>query len=121
MAAEKLTRVRFAQIIIMLTILVIAFFWRTWSYQEVHKFNCEIDNKCEFNVTTNHFVIDKKGEFVVISRPNMEWEISQLKDNTKSSNTRDFWKVNIEDLVQENNQIMLLNEKESYTIVVSFK
>ena len=50
MAAEKLTRARFAQIIIMLTLLIAAFIWRTMTHNEHGNVECELKPSCTFNV-----------------------------------------------------------------------
>ena len=42
MAAEKLTPGRFAQIIIMLTLLVAAFTWRTLDYDKQDQLECNL-------------------------------------------------------------------------------
>ncbi|SON48625.1 hypothetical protein [Vibrio tapetis] len=47
MAAEKLTRARLAQIIVMLLILVAAFTWRTFQHKVYTLSKCSV-NKCEF-------------------------------------------------------------------------
>ncbi len=55
MAAEKLTKGRFAQIIIMLTLLIVVFFWRTFTYEAKTVVNCNAAEVCNFEVTESVF------------------------------------------------------------------
>ncbi|NVD06653.1 hypothetical protein FCU94_06970 [Vibrio sp. JPW-9-11-11] len=56
MAAEKLTRGRFVQIIIMLTLLVSAFIWRTVGHSSQEFVSCLEGQECVFYVNDVRFV-----------------------------------------------------------------
>jgi hypothetical protein len=59
MAAEKLTKYRLGQIIVILCVLVIAFIWRTYTYQNAKHINCIAHNPCRLNVEGKHITITK--------------------------------------------------------------
>ncbi len=44
MAAQKLTKARLAQILIMLSLLIGAFFWRTFTYETNREVDCSQNN-----------------------------------------------------------------------------
>ncbi|WGW01820.1 hypothetical protein QF117_13670 [Vibrio sp. YMD68] len=53
MAAQPLTKGRFAQIIITLTILVGVFTWRTITHSQIQFVDCEYQELCSFDVKNN--------------------------------------------------------------------
>ncbi len=57
MPAQKLTRGRFAQIIITLTLLIIAFTWRTMTHTSEEMVQCELKPNCTFDVNSSSFEI----------------------------------------------------------------
>jgi len=59
MAAEKLTKHRLAQILITLTLLVIAFFWRTITYTEVSTVTCKPQPNCSVFVNEQEIIVIK--------------------------------------------------------------
>lgn len=115
MAAEKLTRARLAQIIVMLLILVAAFTWRTFQHKVYTFSKCSV-NKCEFVLDSKKITIIEidggyllKGELEdvdiklsntdgVVSRSSNTWQV-QTKDN----------KINILLTNQDDAEIVRLN------------
>lgn len=59
MPAQKLTKARLAQIIFMLALLIIAFVWRTMSYQSLQTINCSGKEICEFTIESTKIVIKR--------------------------------------------------------------
>ncbi|MBF4432937.1 hypothetical protein ERJ77_00200 [Vibrio anguillarum] len=59
MASEKLTKHRFAQILITLLILLVAFFWRTFSYQNVDMTSCTPTPNCSVFVNEQEIIVIK--------------------------------------------------------------
>ncbi|HAS6349416.1 hypothetical protein LZU85_14240 [Vibrio sp. IRLE0018] len=73
MPAQKLTKARLAQIIIMLTILVAAFIWRSLSYQPVKTIDCSQKSRCELTL---------EGEKITFYRINGQIQIQTDKMDT---------------------------------------
>ncbi|MEZ8548941.1 hypothetical protein BCV29_03020 [Vibrio cyclitrophicus] len=57
MAAQKLTKGRLVQIIVMLVILIAAFTWRTVTYNNDKTVNCIISKPCEFGIDKHNVLI----------------------------------------------------------------
>ncbi|UPQ86779.1 hypothetical protein [Vibrio sinaloensis] len=101
MAAEKLTRGRFVQIIIMLTLLVSAFFWRTIDHSSQQSASCFIEQECVFYVNESRFV----GQFnrtegqlqAQTSNVSLEVPSSQIKVTQKG----DFWTFSYPESLKE--------------------
>ncbi len=62
MAAQKLTKARLAQILIMLSLLVIAFFWRTFTYETNSTVDCSQKQRCDVTIGTEKVVITKRTD-----------------------------------------------------------
>ncbi len=75
MAAEKLTRGRFVQIIIMLTILIAAFIWRTVDHQKVINVACSIDEKCTFFVNDFRFYATLSKQNIKLETDENDWRV----------------------------------------------
>ncbi|ROV60757.1 hypothetical protein EGH82_07655 [Vibrio ponticus] len=90
MAAQKLTKGRFVQIIIMLTLLIVAFFWRTFNYQNVKNVNCDLNSICKVEVNDSVFEVKVVGEKIAISSENELWEI---KGEGISSQSPNKWEI----------------------------
>ncbi|WP_428772484.1 hypothetical protein [Vibrio sp.] len=70
MAALKLTRGRLVQISVTLVILIIAFSWRTLTYQSPLFINCKADVMCTFKVHSTEFKIEKTATNIHLSANN---------------------------------------------------
>ena len=101
MAAQKLTKGRFIQIIIMLTLLVVAFFWRTYTYDMSKKVTCDLQQSCSFYVNGTEFIAAKTADNIEIVTSNSDWEIQTEAVNSKANNS---WQV----------QLVNIKSKESY-------
>jgi len=62
MAAEKLTKHRLAQILLTLILLLVAFFWRTITYQELDYVSCDPAPKCSLFVNEQKITVTKIEE-----------------------------------------------------------
>ena len=116
MAAQKLTKGRFVQIIIMLTLLIVAFFWRTMTYNEVVRVNCVGQTECNFDVNGSQFTATINGKMLEIRTSEMNW-ILQGSEATSESNQ--LWKLaaqNIHSMTLENKKT-----KQTYTIELTAK
>jgi len=90
MAAQKLTRGRFVQIIIMLTVLIAAFTWRTIEHDSVISVNCNTGEECAFYVNNSRFETQISAQRIEIKTDENDWvlvrengEISpEVKNNT---------------------------------------
>ena len=65
MAAQKLTRERFIQLIILMIILITAFVWRTVTYQQKTSTQAQV-NTCNLNVGDCVFNINNKQAIVTL-------------------------------------------------------
>jgi hypothetical protein len=103
MPAQKLTKARLAQILIMLSVLVGAFFWRTFTHETLNSVDCSQKERCDLTISGEKISInrdstgisietpkssslkidlDQSGEFINVSEinQNIEWDvISQTK------------------------------------------
>ncbi|MGR4990366.1 hypothetical protein ACPV3U_12400 [Vibrio rotiferianus] len=50
MAAQKLTKARLAQILIMLSVLITAFVWRTFNYESMRSVDCSQKERCDVTI-----------------------------------------------------------------------
>ena len=78
MPAQKLTPARLAQILIMLILLLIAFFWRTVTYEPSQSFQCQLETKCTINVNNHPFTAfwQSEGQIVISNLPK-NWKIAE--------------------------------------------
>ncbi|GLT19973.1 hypothetical protein GCM10007938_37560 [Vibrio zhanjiangensis] len=95
MAAEKLTLGRFAQIIIMLTLLVAAFTWRTLDYVEPDKLECNLTPKCTVNINDSSLIAYLEGETLIVSKPVGEWTMISQDPSLVVETDNERWKVHI--------------------------
>ena len=75
MAAQKLTKGRLAQIILMLTILVVAFIWRTINFSNPEAISCFLQPNCSFTIDKARFSAVKNDKGVSLSLPSSDWSI----------------------------------------------
>jgi hypothetical protein len=70
MAAERLTKARLAQILAMLTLLVIAFTWRTFNHDMEPKVECQVNKQCIISISANKIDVGAKfdGNALSISK-----------------------------------------------------
>ncbi|PNH93754.1 hypothetical protein [Vibrio diazotrophicus] len=109
MAAEKLTKHRLAQILITLTLLVIAFFWRTITYTEVSTVTCKPQPNCFVFVNNEKITVtknDKQSGVLNVYPIPQDWEITYegkvtrnaqnvaLLPKTNKVNTVDYFIIN---------------------------
>lgn len=102
MAAQKLTKGRLVQIIVMLVILLAAFTWRTVTYDNNETITCIVSKPCEFGIDNNNvsisgdsqgysietsktgkFIINYDGSGVLESKGASSW-LLQTNDKTSS-------------------------------------
>ncbi|WP_260258482.1 hypothetical protein [Vibrio intestinalis] len=76
MAAQKLTKARLIQILVMLSLLIIAFFWRTATYSQQHNVTCNLQQTCTFNVKGEQFSVVSKHGVIFVETPNTEWKVT---------------------------------------------
>lgn len=93
MAAQKLTRGRFVQIIIMLVLLITAFTWRTMSFNASNNIQCELKPNCTFTVKNEHFEARKDDEKIVLDKPSDEWKIEPQSGDMKVIEKSDHWVI----------------------------
>ncbi|MCW8335173.1 hypothetical protein J4N42_07190 [Vibrio sp. SCSIO 43135] len=84
MAAERLTTGRFVQIIIMLSILVGAFFWKTFTFQEEQIVTCSLKEECIFYVNENQIVARLESGTLSINNFPPEWRVNSSNARVKT-------------------------------------
>lgn len=116
MAAQKLTKGRFVQIIIMLTLLIVAFFWRTMTYNEVRRVNCVGQTECNFDVNGSQFTAIIIGQMLSIRTTQMHWTIQDIDAIQKDVK---YWQIPME----EHHSLVLQNKQtdQTYTVELLFK
>ncbi|HIF9071714.1 TPA: hypothetical protein ACX6NS_000205 [Photobacterium damselae] len=88
MAAEKLTKGRLIQILVLMTVLIAAFTWRTVSY-ETHEQKSELAKECDLTVEPCLFDKDASGVLVTLSQkqPKAEAPLTVVIDNMSAKPT----------------------------------
>ncbi|EIV1854416.1 hypothetical protein ACWOGY_002907 [Vibrio vulnificus] len=82
MPAQKLTKARLAQILIMLTILVVAFIWRSLSYQPLEEIDCSQKERCELTLDNSKMIIYRASQQIKIQtdkNDNLKIDLDQNK------------------------------------------
>ncbi len=100
MAAQKLTRGRFVQIIIMLSLLVTAFIWRTIDHSSMIDLNCTSDEECTFYVNNVRFHVNIEGDKIYVIGSESGWEIKEVSNAQIRKNDSKAWLFNSVDKLQ---------------------
>lgn len=108
MAAEKLTKGRLVQIIIMLLILVVAFTWRTLTHSDITFRECNT-NACTFSFDSNHFSITEIDDGYLLSGNITNYELVLLHESSRVVKQKGSWKIE----TNETQLNILLTSKES--------
>lgn len=119
MAAEKLTRGRFAQIIIMLTLLITAFIWRTMAYKEQGNVECELKPSCTFNVKNSSINAVLEGSKLVVEKPTGNWQLTSANSQLKVESKEKSWEVELSS--KEDFELTLQDLEEANIIGVKFR
>lgn len=69
MPAQKLTKGRLAQILIMLSVLVGAFFWRTFTHETLGKVDCSNKERCNIAILDEKITIKRNSLGILIEVP----------------------------------------------------
>ncbi len=69
MPAQKLTKARLAQILIMLSILVVAFFWRTFTHETLSRVDCSQKERCDVTIGGELITIKRNTNGILIETP----------------------------------------------------
>lgn len=96
MAAQKLTRGRFVQIIIMLTLLITAFIWRTITFSEVGKIDCSMKTNCTFTVNGINFSAKRTKDHLLINKSATDWNILAPDNSVKVLEDANMWVIEAE-------------------------
>ena len=95
MAAEKLTPGRFAQIIIMLTLLIAAFTWRTLDYDTQDKLECNLTPKCTVNINDSSLIAYLEGSRLIIMKPTASWVLTSLDKSLELEENETMWEIEL--------------------------
>lgn len=118
MAAEKLTRGRFAQIIIMLTLLITAFIWRTITFSEANKIDCSLQTNCTFTVKDIELTANRTKDGLLINKPATEWEIAVEEGAAKVTENAKMWVVKTSEL--DSFEVTIIDESQQTLAKVKF-
>ncbi|TOP98943.1 hypothetical protein, partial [Vibrio parahaemolyticus] len=66
MPAQKLTKARLAQILIMLSLLVGAFFWRTFTHETSTSVDCSQKERCDVTIGEDKITINRDSSGILI-------------------------------------------------------
>lgn len=69
MAAQKLTKGRLVQIIIMLSLLIVAFTWRTINYKDEKNITCKLGETCEFQINETNLLVTNYSTGITLNTP----------------------------------------------------
>lgn len=101
MAAEKLTRGRFVQIIIMLTILIAAFIWRTVDRQKVINVACSIEEKCTFFVNDFRFYATLSKQNIKLETDENDWRVRLIDSDEILPRNGNIYLINLSPEIDE--------------------
>lgn len=101
MAAQKLTRGRFVQIIIMLTLLLTAFFWRTASYNSVANIDCKTGIECVFDTGNGGFSAYLNESSLSIIPHDENWSLEVLSPYTSIQKNEQNWMIHFSESQDE--------------------
>ncbi len=73
MPAQKLTKARLAQILITLSVLACAFFWRTFTYETPSNVDCSQKERCDITIS---------GDKITIKRDSVGISFETLKSSS---------------------------------------
>ena len=111
MAAEKLTKQRLMQIVLMLTILIIAFVWRTVTYTDENTLECKGEVVCNVTILSQTLTFSKvaMSTYEIDGVPN-QWQItSDVGELSQLSEGK--WKFALDVSQMEQNPTILINGK----------
>ncbi|MBU2898934.1 hypothetical protein [Vibrio hepatarius] len=118
MAAEKLTPTRFAQIIIMLTLLIAVFTWRTLSYFEQDNLECYLTPKCTVNINDSSLIAYLEGSILIVYKPVDDWTMKSMDPSLEVQVDDYSWKVKL--LSQQDIEFYFKSAKNDEPIKVQF-
>lgn len=90
MAAEKLTKHRLAQILITLSLLLVAFFWRTVTYEDTTTVECNLKENCSVFVNDQKITVTKdntNGTVITLQPTLSDWELNYDGEIVTSGDT----------------------------------
>ena len=92
MAAQKLTKGRLVQIIIMLVILIAVFTWRTVTYVNDETIDCIVSKPCQFGIEQHNVLISgySKGHGKIMNIPVNKGLLAPSKDTQNPWHTSLF-------------------------------
>lgn len=93
MAAEKLTRGRFVQIIIMLTLLIAVFIWRTVTFTETTIIECNLKPNCAFSVKNEAFSAEIVEGNVLVKKPSEKWILTPQNSEVQITESDSSWVI----------------------------
>lgn len=78
MATQPLTKGRLMQILVVLAVLTIAFFWRTFSYNQDSVFNitCTQGETCRVNVNSLKLIVQPDGQDMTLLNVKPDWIVT---------------------------------------------
>ncbi|KUI99489.1 hypothetical protein [Vibrio sp. MEBiC08052] len=85
MPAEKLTKQRLIHIIVILTILSAAFFWRSYRYSEPEPLSCDYPCQVSIDGQSTHITTDKEAGTISIFPAQKSWSIVEYSPQTERS------------------------------------
>lgn len=94
MAAEKLTKGRLAQILLMLVVLLTAFFWKTMKFESNQVIHCNLDSQCDFQIENHKVKIDQVGEGRIAIQSELPMTIVSKMAVVEVEHNQNEWHVN---------------------------
>ncbi|MCL9783271.1 hypothetical protein M9194_17720 [Vibrio sp. S4M6] len=114
MPAQKLTKGRLAQISLMLVVLLVAFFWRTFSYDQVEKLRCNINSSCDFSVNNYYGTVISGNDGSIFIKSTSPFSITTQEPNVEIEKIDTGWMISYpNDTKSLNLEIAASAEKEN--------
>jgi len=99
MAAQKLTKGRLVQIVLMMVVLIAAFTWRTVTYDDHYSATCKLIDSCEINIDSHNILLSKhKDGFLIETSESTTFAFSVENASEISSLDEQVWLVKTNEL-----------------------
>ncbi|TKF22349.1 hypothetical protein FCV43_07770 [Vibrio genomosp. F6] len=89
MAAQKLTKGRLVQIIIMLSLLIVAFTWRTINYKDEKNITCKLRETCAFQINKTNLLVTNSSTGITLNTPENLTIKAEIIDGTGNIDQHD--------------------------------
>ena len=93
MPAQKLTKGRLTQISVMLVVLLVVFFWRTFNFEPENRFQCKMNSVCVFSVNKYYGKVIRQNIDSILINSTGPFTISTQQKNIQIDKKGTTWSI----------------------------